>query len=117
MALNECACWIIAYDIRCPKRLNRVHKFLVGEAIWVQYSIFVTNTTAQKIGCLRSELLELIDDDADDIRIYRVPDRPMIVTLGNQGFPAGVMLLENINGGHTIPFTYHRQANKVMESD
>jgi len=114
MALNERAYWVIAYDICCPKRLKRVHKFLLGEAIWVQYSIFVTNTTVQKIGCLRSELGELINDNFDDIRIYRVPEDPMIVTLGNQGFPDGVMLLKNMKGGPTVPFTYRRKKSRVQ---
>jgi CRISPR-associated protein Cas2 len=93
MALNEPATWLIAYDIRCPRRLKRVHRYLSSVAVHVQYSVFVTRSTPQKLGTVRAALNDLIDDRSDDVRIYRVPENPAIETLGAQGLPEGILLL------------------------
>ena len=107
MALNQPATWLIAYDIRSPRRLKRVHQYLSGEAIAVQYSVFVTRCTNQRLGVIRSRLDELIHRKEDDVRIYRVPERPAIETLGRQGMPEGILVLAGASktGEHVLPFT------------
>ena len=40
MALNTPRGWLITYDITNPKRLVRLHRFLVKQATPVQYSVF-----------------------------------------------------------------------------
>lgn len=93
MALKEAAVWVIAYDIRCPRRLRRVHGYLKTEAIWLQYSVFATTADAQRLGTIRAALDELIDEKVDDVRIYRVPKSPSLVTIGQHGLPEGIALL------------------------
>jgi CRISPR-associated protein Cas2 len=102
MALNESAVWMIAYDIRCPRRLRRVHAFLKAEAVWVQYSVFVTSANAQQLGVIRARLDDFIDRKVDDVRIYRVPQSPSLATLGHQGLPDGMSLLA---GGNVASLT------------
>ena len=93
MALNERAVWMVAYDIRCPRRLRRVHAFLKARSVWVQYSVFVVTANAQQLGEIRAALEDLIDTKVDDVRIYRVPQSPCLATLGHQGLPEGMSLL------------------------
>lgn len=113
MALNEPAIWLIAYDIRCPRRLKRVHRYLSGEAAWIQYSVFVTRTTPQRLGVVRAALDDLIDSKADDVRIYRVPECPAIETLGAQGMPEGVLMLTGATDEGSMPFTCRTRIDSV----
>ena len=105
MALTQPATWLIAYDIRSPRRLKRVHRYLSGVAISVQYSVFVTRCTVQRLGIIRAELAGLINKRDDDVRIYRVPERPLIETLGRQGTPEGIMLLAGTGYESALPLT------------
>lgn len=94
MALNAIRTWLIAYDIADPKRLARVHRYLKSKAVPVQYSVFVTRANVVQIGTIRSALADLIDPKADDVRIYQVPERPELVSLGTKALPDGIQLLE-----------------------
>jgi CRISPR-associated protein Cas2 len=105
MALNDRAVWMIAYDIRCPRRLRRVHAFLKAEAVPVQYSVFVTTANAQQLGVMRARLDDLIDGKVDDVRIYRVPQSPSLATLGRQGLPDGMLLLAGGEVAGLTPLT------------
>lgn len=105
MALNEPADWLIAYDIRSPRRLRRVHRFLSEEGVWIQYSIFITQATPQRLGMIRSRIADLIDSRADDVRIYRIPRDPVLHTLGAQGLPDGALMLSGIVPSRSVPFT------------
>lgn len=105
MTLTAETTWLIAYDVRDPKRLRRMHRFLSDNAVWVQYSVFVARMSAQRLGMLRASLGKLIDADADDVRVYRVPERAEISTLGMQGLPEGVLLLRESASASIVPFT------------
>jgi len=108
MALNEPAEWLIAYDIRSPRRLRRVHRLLSDEGVWIQYSIFVTQATPQRLGIIRARIAGLIDDRADDVRIYRIPRVPIVHTLGAQGLPDGALMLSGVVPSRSVPFTRQR---------
>lgn len=105
MALNESAEWLIAYDIRSPRRLRRVHRLLSEEAVSIQYSIFVTQATPQRLGIIRARIADLIDDRVDDVRIYRIPKMPVVDTLGSQGLPDGTLMLSGVVPSRSVPFT------------
>lgn len=94
MALNQPLRYLIAYDIRNPKRLIRVHRFLRREGMPVQYSVFTAQLTQRKLDRVRDGLQSIIDERADDVRIYPLPSRLHASLLGRQMFPDDVMLLD-----------------------
>ena len=92
MALNETRSWLIAYDIADPRRLGRVHRYLKGEAVPVQYSMFTASTTGNGIRRIRDGLAKRIDPRRDDVRIYLLPRSLDIAHLGRPYLPEGLLL-------------------------
>lgn len=113
MGLKELRTWLIAYDIADPRRLRRVHHYLKSEAVPVQYSVFVTRATAARIGVIRTELAELIDPKADDVRIYPVPEVPQLVWLGAKTVLEGILFIEGGKPGGLGVFTTEGGEAKV----
>jgi CRISPR-associated protein Cas2 len=70
VALNAPKTWLIAYDIREPLRLRRVHRYLRQQAVPVPYSVFVARSSAARDQEIRAALGRIIDPKLDDIRIY-----------------------------------------------
>lgn len=93
MPMNDPAPWLLAYDIAEPARLRRVHRHVRGEGVPLQYSVFLLEKTPRQVLRLRDELAELIDPVRDDVRIYRLPSRPDMETLGRSNLPEGVDLV------------------------
>lgn len=83
---------LIAYDIRCPRRLARVYRFLKSEALPVQYSVFLGCLDRRTLGWLLSELASRIDPREDDVRIYALPSDFKAEVLGEQFLPDDVYL-------------------------
>lgn len=93
MALNDQRDWIVAYDIADPRRLGRVHRYMVKRAIPIQKSIFQATMSSAQMLKLKQGLARLIDAGADDIRMYPLPAHPEIVRLGRLDIGAcGVFL-------------------------
>lgn len=69
MARHPTGYYLIAYDVRCARRLRRVHRRLSREGLAVQYSVFLC--PAEVFGSLWHELQDLIADE-DDLRAYPV---------------------------------------------
>jgi CRISPR-associated protein Cas2 len=90
--MNRPAAWLVTYDIRDPRRLGRLHRFLSRRATPVQYSVFALRATPGAVGQLAGEIEELIDPKVDDVRIYRVPEPAEITTLGHAILPEGAIL-------------------------
>ncbi len=84
MALNKVRDWIVAYDIRDPKRLVRVHRYMIKHAEPLQRSVFMARMSTLDLLLLREGLAELIDPRQDDIRMYPLPAHLEIVRLGRQ---------------------------------
>ena len=84
---------LICYDIADPKRLTRVHRFMMNLGVPLQYSVFTALLSLREQQRLMLDLAALIDPREDDIRLYPLPDRIIPITLGQQLFPEGVMLL------------------------
>ena len=64
---------LICYDISEPKRLAKIARYLTKIAFRIQYSIyFLPNASHEEIEKIKSTLLEMMDEDKDDIRIYRI---------------------------------------------
>lgn len=66
--------YIVSYDIREPKRLQKVHKKMRGFGNQLQYSVFLCDLSEKEKVIMISDLTELINT---------VEDSLVIVDLGN----------------------------------
>lgn len=71
--------YLVAYDIRDPKRLRAVHKLLKANGYPVQYSVFVCDLNRSERIAFRWDVGEVIDHGEDSV---------VLVDLGETG-PAG----------------------------
>lgn len=93
MALTVAKSWLITYDITCPKRLSRLHRFLVSKATPVQYSVFHFQGTTTQMVNLMNDIEKKIGRASDDVRGYQLPDNLNIDTIGHNNLPLGTHLL------------------------
>jgi CRISPR-associated protein Cas2 len=95
MALNQPRRWLIAYDIRDPRRLVRVHKLLAGAAVPVQYSVFAAAGGRRAMQELAAAIGAKIDPRVDDVRFYPVPERIEAYTIGSTMLPDAAFLIDD----------------------
>jgi len=62
--------YLLAYDIRHPKRLRRVHKVAQDFGEPLQYSLFVCDLSAIELLGLKAALLEEVKTTEDSIGIF-----------------------------------------------
>jgi len=62
--------YLLAYDIRKPKRLRRVHQVALTYGQPLQYSVFVCDLTKVELIGLKGALLEEMKTDEDSIGIF-----------------------------------------------
>lgn len=91
MSQHASARWLVTYDIADPRRLGRLFKFLKKQGVPVQYSVFLVEASAVKMGSLIVQIAKMIDADADDVRAYRLPENTWKVTLGNSILPEDIL--------------------------
>lgn len=94
MALTQPRKWLIAYDVREPRRLKRVHALLTKTAVPVQYSVFAAAGSTLAMRQLAAAVEQRINAAADDVRFYPVPERPLVYTIGHAMLPEQVLLLD-----------------------
>ena len=87
--------WLIAYDIKDPRRLYRVHRLLKARGIPLQYSVFIAWITKRDIQYVVEMLEALINPKQDDVRLYHLPSRLSLHVLGRQWLPSGVNIYQN----------------------
>ena len=61
--------YLVAYDIRNPKRLRQVHKAAKTYGYPLQYSVFICDLTDQELIRLKWDMGDEIHDDEDEIAI------------------------------------------------
>jgi CRISPR-associated protein Cas2 len=93
MAFSEAHHYLIAYDIADPRRLCRLHRYLKAWAIPVQYSVFTAVLRQAQVDMLVAGIEEIIDESADDVRIYPLPRQPEVTAIGQTCLPEGIHLL------------------------
>lgn len=83
--------YLICYDIKDEKRLIKVHKYLKGRCLKLQYSVFYGYLDWKELCEVKETLSQLINEQEDDIRIYPLPSKPKVIIMG-QGdrIPEGV---------------------------
>lgn len=67
--------YLIAYDIRDPKRLMRIHHYLIGYKVGGQKSVFECWLTPAELATVQADLLELMDDSCDRIHFLQLDPR------------------------------------------
>jgi CRISPR-associated protein Cas2 len=68
--------YLVAYDIRAPRRLQRVHKALSKVGYSLQDSVFSADLEDCERPKLVTRLRRLIDENEDDVRFHLVPTEP-----------------------------------------
>ncbi|WP_396434248.1 CRISPR-associated endonuclease Cas2 [Limnohabitans sp.] len=76
--------WLLAHDIRDKKRLQKVWRYLRQEGVRLQYSVYLLAGTRHQVEAILERLRELIDESADDVRIYPLTENTRIWGLGTQ---------------------------------
>ncbi len=74
--------FLICYDVSCPKRLYRVHKYLLGFKVGGQKSFFecwLTPAELREVRCALNALLDLAEDRA---HIFQLDPRMKCDRLG-----------------------------------
>ena len=66
--------YIVAYDIRDPKRLRRVHKKMTEYGWPMQYSVFLSDLDGMEFLELRQELGEIINHGEDSVAMIDLGD-------------------------------------------
>ncbi|ESQ15936.1 MAG: CRISPR-associated endonuclease Cas2 [Thiohalocapsa sp. PB-PSB1] len=97
MPINQRRPYLLAYDIADPKRLRAVHRTLREFGIALQYSVFLVIGTTRDIDDLLAGLDDIIEPEADDIRVYPLPMRFDAEQYGRQWLPAGIDLPTDAN--------------------
>lgn len=62
--------YLVAYDIRHPRRLRRVHRVAVDHGEPLQYSVFVCDLTAVELVSLKRALIAEIKASEDSVGIF-----------------------------------------------
>ena len=88
--------WLICYDITDEKRLQRVHRYLSGHALMVQYSVYLGDFTDAELAEIMEGLRARIAPEQDDVRLYPVTPRVQVQALGRHA-----ALIEALLGGAT----------------
>ena len=75
--------YLVCYDITQPRRWRKVYRYLGGQGIAVQYSVFVVFADWDKLIEMKKKLAEMINPQYDDLRIYPLPSALREIVLGN----------------------------------
>lgn len=67
--------YLVCYDIACPRRLRRVHQFLLGFKVGGQKSFFECWLTQQELRDVKETLVQIIDQIEDRVHIFQLDPR------------------------------------------
>ena len=87
------ATYLVAYDIRDPARLRRVHARTAADGLRLHCSLYTADLTVRAHARLRADLAVLIDRAVDDVRHYPVPELPRGAWSGPLPLADDLMLL------------------------
>lgn len=76
--------FVIAFDITDNKRLKNVSKKLEQQAFRIQLSVFYIKCDLKTVKSIIKAIIELIDIDEDDFRVYRVDLKKSIFLRSSQ---------------------------------
>lgn len=67
--------YLVCYDICHPRRLGRVHRYLLGYKIGGQKSFYECWFTAAELQQVRNTLRDLIEEAEDRVHIFQLDQR------------------------------------------
>lgn len=68
--------FLICYDISDKKRLSKIGKIVERSAMRIQHSVyFYQSVTKQELAKLIDDVLQILDEDEDDLRVYTIKNR------------------------------------------
>lgn len=67
--------YLVAYDVADPRRLARVHRFLLGWKVGGQKSFYECWLTRGDLGQVLAGLQQLIDPEADRVHVFQLDPR------------------------------------------
>ena len=68
--------FLICYDISDRKRVSHIARVVEKQAMRIQMSIYYyEGVTQSELMHLVEQIVSLMDEEADDLRIYRIRDR------------------------------------------
>ncbi|MDR0776276.1 MAG: CRISPR-associated endonuclease Cas2 [Azonexus sp.] len=67
--------YLIAYDVRNPRRLSKIHRFLTGFKVGGQKSVFEIWATTAELRHIRAQLEAILTADEDRIHILALDPR------------------------------------------
>jgi len=70
--MSDACTWLLAYDIACPRRGQRIHYRLKKRALFVQESVAVLRMASDDLDALLEQIEGHFDEKRDDLRVYRV---------------------------------------------
>lgn len=105
--------FVIAYDIRNIKRLQRVHRTLVRKALPIQYSVFIFKGTPDACSSVLREVIDLLDLRRDDLRSYPLPEHGRSFHAGKPVLPAGI-LWSGFCSSQTRPFSFTKSPHDSL---
>lgn len=83
--------WVVAYDITRPQRLARVHRFLKRRGLATQYSVFTVEVDNAGLNEILAGIGKLINHRTDDVRLYPLATKAMVLALGQPNLPRGIV--------------------------
>lgn len=79
--------FLVCYDVSCPKRLHRVHKYLLGYKVGGQKSFFECWLTPAELREVRQTLEQLLHPIQDRAHIFQLDPRMKSDGLGLATLP------------------------------
>lgn len=118
MTIGGTRAFLLAYDIKDPRRLQMMHRFMVEEGLAIQFSLFGVVWSESEMRRAEEGIRDRLDWTEDDVRIYPIPERCAAVLLGPEPVPhgiqfepAGLELFKVLMAGATSELT-QRKKNK-----
>lgn len=62
--------YLVAYDIRAPRRLRRVHQVALAYGYPLQYSLFACDLTPVELVALKRDMLKEIQSGVDSVAVF-----------------------------------------------
>lgn len=84
--------WLLAYDIRDRRRLQRVHRTVAADALMLQRSLYLFRGSETRMRPWLDRVRERIDPRHDDLRLYPLPAKAQWWHFGKPLFPDGMAL-------------------------
>ena len=85
--------YLIAYDVRDPKRLRKLHYQLKKQALAMQYSVFLLKANDKHLASLLAIIHRIVNDDEDDVRLYAIFNPNTLWTAGRQADSINILEL------------------------